>query len=249
MTRRIIVGMGILLGSMISRPALAHDPYEIVSTAYLHSNRLDLEVQMEFNTAMLVAGVNRREHPDVSEGDLFGRVKPQLEAVAAKFFEVLAGGGELPLRQAGVSLGVENHVQFELTYAQPDKQPLRFKAIGLRALEGLGPYGTALTVLDMVNQKVLGQPVLFPDSPEIEVEVPSIINRTSARFTDQAVDERGTVWEPAPDVASAPETIPAEEAGSGPASRWWIWVIVLVVLTDIIFLAVWLSNRGSRRAL
>ena len=242
----IVVGIGNLLGSMTCRPALAHDPYEIISTAYLHSNRLDLNVQMEFNTALLVAGVNPRAYPGIPEAELFEQVAPQLESAAAEFFQVMSGGEELSLAGAAINLGVENHVQFSLTFPHPDKQPLRFIANGLRGLESVGPYGTTLTVLDMVNQKVLGQPVLFGDRPEMDVPVPSIVNPQPAELTSALPEASGMPPEHPPDAAPEMEASHVDAESSAPGSRWWIWVVALVVLIDVAVLLIWLSTRGRK---
>src|SRR5207247_8874190 len=61
------------------------------------------------------------------------------------------------------------HVRFTLEFPTDTRRPLRFSADGLKPLDGQGPYGTTLTVLDMVNKKVLSQSVLFPSTPLAEV--------------------------------------------------------------------------------
>jgi hypothetical protein len=153
---------------------LAHDPYEITSTASVFTNGIEVQIEMEFRTALRLAGVEFK--PSQVADESFNANRSKLFAVAGGFFQVFAGGNLLAAGDTNVMLGVENHVQFQIHYPPSRFRPLRFVAEGLKPFEGQGPYGTTLTVLDMVNKTVLGQSVLYPDS--VKVEIGSTTNAT-----------------------------------------------------------------------
>jgi len=246
----IILRLLVLLSMISGWVALAHDPHEISSRAYLRSNRLDLEIDMEFSVAVLVAGVDRTEAAGQLEGDLFQRMVPRLREEAAGFFQVFAGEDELPVLQTEVSLGNENHVRLSVAFPLPDSQPLGFNARGLQRLGVEGPYGTTLTVLDMVNQKVLGQPVLFAHDSTIDIPVPSLSGPTPQKLAAPRI--AGADGLPESTSRQGAAAAQAEVSGGNdpepPASRWWIWVILLVTATDVALLIYWFSNGRKRRS-
>ena len=162
-----------LLSATAVFPVWAHDPYEITATAYLQSNRVDLDVVMEFRTGLRLAGVAPQAPPGVSTTNWFAENQDAMLTCAKSFCEISSGGKVLPVQSATVALVVEDHVELHVKYPAATERPLRFEAAGLKALAGLGQYGVALTVLDMVNGKVLGQPVLFADAPTLAVEIPA----------------------------------------------------------------------------
>jgi len=153
---------GVLL---LSVSAQAHDPYEITSVVYIQSNRIELFMEMEFPTGMTLAGlVPSRE---VAAETQFEAGLLQLKNFAGGLFEITAGNNVVQPLQTNVELGVEMHIRGKVEFALTDYRPLRFVSRGLRAVPDV-PYGVSLTVLDMVNQKVLGQAALFADSPAAE---------------------------------------------------------------------------------
>lgn len=181
MTTRILICL--LAWSVTS--ATAHDPYEITSVAYVRSNQIELFIEMEFPAGMKLAGVNPVR--DVAVVSQFESALPRLRELAGGFFRLTAGNNAVAVLSTNVELGVEDHIRFRLEYAATPYRPLQFTARGLGADSSENPYGTSLTVLDMVNQKVLGQTTLFAGQP-------------NAQFPPQS-----------------PETIPAEAAIENPA--------------------------------
>ena len=145
--------------------ARAHDPYEITSAVYVRSNVIELFIEMEFPAGMKLAGVEPQR--DVAVLTLFERAQPQLAALAGSFFDFTAGNNKVAALTTNVALGVEDHIQLKVEYAATPLRPLQFTARGLRTMTD-SPYGTSLTVLDMVNQKVLGQTTLFAVSPRAD---------------------------------------------------------------------------------
>jgi hypothetical protein len=145
----------------------AHDPYEITSTARLKADQIELQIEMEFPTSMLLAGLDPAAAGERSPGELFKSHLPQLEEQAGRFFQITAGNNPLRAGATNVTLEVENHVHFRLVYPPTELRPIVFAAPGLQTLSGHGPFGTTLTVLDLVHQRVLGQEVLFADSPAL----------------------------------------------------------------------------------
>ncbi len=139
----------------------AHDPYEISSVVYLRSNQIELFIEMEFPTGMMLAG--EKPSRDLDAQSQFEAAVPGLEQLAGGLFEFTAGNHALVALRTNVVLGVEDHIQCKVEYASTDYRPLRLVQRGLRGVSDSG-YGISLTVLDMVNQKVLGQTTLFADS-------------------------------------------------------------------------------------
>ncbi len=144
----------------------AHDPYEITSVAYLHSNRIELFVEMEFPAGMTLAG--QPPVRDIAALTQFESALPRLRELAGGFFDLTAGNNRVQPLMTNVEFGVEDHIRFRLEYAPTRHRPLRFVARGLGAAANENPYGTSLTVLDMVNQKVLGQSTLLAATPTAE---------------------------------------------------------------------------------
>jgi hypothetical protein len=145
-------------------PSFAHDPYEITSTLSLYSNRTELSALMEFRTALLLAN----QPPPLSSNDvpeIFTSAQPALQHAAEQLFQLHASANELHPDSITVTREVEDHLQFKLSFPVCLGQPLQLKARGLEPLTNQGPYGATVTVLDMVNQKVLGQTVLFAITP------------------------------------------------------------------------------------
>jgi hypothetical protein len=149
----------------------AHDPYGLTATAYLWTNRVDLTVVMEFRTGLRLAGVEPRPPAGVSTTNWFAENRAALLACGKSFCQIESGKNLLPVSAVEVTLGVEDHIEMQLEYPAATERPLRFDAAGLKTLAGQGQYGVALTVLDMVNGKVLGQPVIFADAPSFVAEV------------------------------------------------------------------------------
>lgn len=146
--------------------ARAHDPYEITSVVYVRSNIIELFVEMEFPTGMTLAG--QKPVRDVAVLSQFESALPRLRELAGIFFNLTAGNNAVLPLATNVELGVEDHIRFRVDYAPTPYRPLKFVARGLGANASENPYGTSLTVLDMVNQKVLGQATLFAGIPTAE---------------------------------------------------------------------------------
>lgn len=161
---RLVVA--IIFGSLFLTSARAHDPYEITSVVYLHSNRIELFIEMEFPTGMNLAGQKpTQERAAVAQ---FETALPQLRELAGRFFDFTAGHHVVPALATNVELGVEDHIRFRVDYATTPHRPLRFVARGLGGNADENPYGASLTVLDMVDRKVLGQTTLFAASAPAE---------------------------------------------------------------------------------
>ena len=146
--------------------AWAHDPFEITSTIRLESNRTVVEIEMEFRAAMRLAGVPPAGEAADSAVQFQSKL-PELQRQAAQFFELGNAGGKLMVTGTNVTLGVEDHVKFNLEFPAT-RGGLHVNAAGLKTLGEEGPFGTTVTVLDVVTLKVLGQAVLFASSPVAE---------------------------------------------------------------------------------
>jgi hypothetical protein len=218
----------------VSRTAHAHDPYEITSTAYLRSNRLDVEIEMEFRTALSLAGVENPWSLKDPPEDLFQSKLPLLQEAAGNFFKIAAGGEPLAVRATNVVLGVENHVRFTLEFPADARRPLRFAADGLKPFEGQGPYGTSLTVLDMVNKKVLSQAVLYPATPGTEVGPQTIATTLPTNALIRVAPAR---------------LVPTNTASAAPPEKESAWsrgvVFLLAGLAFLAVVAVWCRRKPA----
>lgn len=143
----------------------AHDPYEISVVAYVRSNVIELFLEMEFPAGMTLSGLTPTR--DVAAETQFEAGLPRLKDFAGGLFRITAGNHVVQPLRTNVELGVELHIRGRVEFALTDYRPLRFDPLGLKAVTDV-PYGISLTVLDMVNQKVLGQSALFADSPPAE---------------------------------------------------------------------------------
>lgn len=210
----------------------AHDPYEITSVAYIHSNRIELFVEMEFPTGMTLAG--QKPVHDVAVLSQFETALPQLRELAGNFFNLTAGNNIVLPLSTNVELGVEDHIRFKVEFKPTPYRPLRFVARGLGGDSSENPYGTSLTVLDMVNQKVLGQTTLFAGSPP--AEFPPRPNETSETNT-AAIESTAPVTTPS---IAAPVSQPAtNNMAAAPTQtlkpNWLVVAASLVGLFIILF--------------
>ena len=229
-----LLGILLLASSLL---AFAHDPYEISSTVRIETNRTLIEIEMEFNGAMLLVGEPRSREP-VDQPALFQSKLPELRQQAGQFFEVSGAGVALAATGTNVTLGVENHVRFNLEYPAT-RSGLKLNAAGLKSLSEHGPFGTTVTVLDMVNLKVLGQPVLFAESPVAEFA-------PSAKAQGMPMTVGGKTN--APVAAAVPAAIPAKPAAS-PAKNGFVWMLLVLggfAVVLVVLIRRWRSAGGSQ---
>ena len=136
---------------------------------YLQTNRIELFAEMEFPTAMKLAGLNPTK--DVAVLSQFEAGLPRLLEAAGNFYEITAANNIIQPLSTNVELVVDDHIKFYVEFTSTPYRPLRFTARSLKTLAEQGGYGASLTVLDMVNKKVLGQTTLFADATTMEFSV------------------------------------------------------------------------------
>jgi len=103
---------------------------------------------------------------------------------AADYFKLWSDEESLAATSATATPGVENHVQLRLLYPRPAGGAFKVEAPLLVTLAADGAYGVSLTLLDMVNQKVVGQSVLLAGSstsPLLSVTLPVASNAAPSR--------------------------------------------------------------------
>ena len=223
----------LLLCSMLllaPTPAMAHDPYEITSDVRLETNRTVVDIEMELAAAMLLAGV---EKPGAATepAAMFAMALPELRRQAAQFFVISSATGPMTATQTNVELGVENHVKFNLHY--PAATRLRISAAGLKRFGEQSPFGTSVTVLDMVNMKVLGQSVLFADSPAAEFAPAATAEAAATVQSHSATPATNPV------AATQPQSTPAPPAPATCCNGRW----VLLVTGVIGVISIWLLRK------
>jgi len=226
-----------LLLVFLCLPAFAHDPYEITSTVRLETNRTRVEIEMEFNGAMLLAGVPRSA-PSADLSALFQSKLPELQKQAGQFFQLSNSIGPLSAASTNVTLGVENHVKFSLEYP-PTRTGLKLNAAALKSLAEHGPFGTTVTVLDMVNKTVLGQTVLFSNNPAADFAPSQPVVTQVATINAQ----------PKAPSASPSITPPKPNTPSPRSPKESIWNFVILALFGVLLLVLvrrWRAAGGSQ---
>lgn len=227
--------MKTLLGSLWLALGListcAHDAYEITSVAYVYSDRIEVTLEMEFPTALKLVGLTPQ--PDVAVARQFETALPRLHAAAGAFLEFTAAHHRPTATATNVELGQEAHVILKLSYSPATQRPLRFRVPGLKMFGPEPPYGATLTVLDMAQQKVLGQVTLFDSGAEVNFP-PSAELPANQPVLPGSEPDRPAV-EPA---TPRPATLPAPPASAaqpgwrlvlvlfmalGCAGGWWWW--------------------------
>jgi len=191
----------------------AHDPYEITSVVYVQSNRIEVFAEFEFPTGMRMAGLEpKREVAAVTQ---FESAYARLLQMAGGFFNFTAGNNAVRPLRTNVSLAVEDHIRVQIDFDNTSHRPLQFTVPGLGHVPD-APYGTTLTVLDMVNQKVLGQTTLFADSPQAEfpprnqVDAPAPPEDPPATNLAIASDQESPAAPPETNMVAGPPEPPAE---------------------------------------
>jgi len=199
----------------------AHDPYEITSEVRLYSNRTAVEIEMEYRTALRLAGAQPRF--DLTPAEQMAAHLERLMSVAGGFFQISAPDGVLVAVATNVTLGVEDHAQFKLDYPPALGVALRLDPQALRSASSDDPYGTTLTVLDMENKKVLGQTVFFAASSAAEF-APATVAPAQVSGTSPPALVPTAVLEPRLSPPDS-ETVPAPVTTTFP----WRWVALVLV--------------------
>ncbi len=181
--------------ALLVSTAFAHDPLEITATVYLHTNRIELRAVMTRATILLAAdhqGVPLLDFSIPAERD---EALPMLRALAPGLFTLARGTNLLTATETNVILGAEDHVGFNLTFplGQPEsgkresekaetgtQSVSAFPLFTLHArllahLPAQDPYGVSVTVLDLVNNKVLDQKLLNAQNPSTEIAPPQTV--------------------------------------------------------------------------
>jgi hypothetical protein len=219
----------LILAVLFASNARAHDPFEITATIYVRTNHLELFIEMEPRPARLLSGAPAAIEPEM--------VLSQLELKAPTLVRIWSGPTELKPTSITAMEGTENHAQLRLLYPLPPAGPFRIETPLLAQLQADGPYGVTLTVLDLVNQKVLGQSVLFADTPEAAFTRPSsplpkANSPSPARPPSEAPAEIASA------KLDAAASTGASDSTSGPSVGWWI-----LIGLGIVAVLVWLSRR------
>jgi hypothetical protein len=234
--------------ALLVASAKAHDAYEITSVVYLQTNRIELFVEMEFPTAMKLAGLTpTREVAVLSQ---FEAGLPRLREAAGNFYEITAANNVIHPLSTKVELVVDDHIQFRVEFASTPHRPLHFTARPLRTLAEQGGYGASLTVLDMVNKKVLGQTTLFADSAVAEF---SVTNRTvqPAPAAPLPLVPTPSAFSNSTDTNVVVTTHPAtSSANDSPPRPGWttLLAVFLAALTATIFVRHKLRKQGASRS-
>jgi hypothetical protein len=230
----------ILLLILVALPGRALDSNEIATTVQVHSNRIELKMEMAFSTAMRMAGWT--PSPEIAAATQFEQAQPALRNLAGMFFDFTAGNHRLTATRTNAQLGMENHIHLELEFAPTPHRPLRLMPQGLLVAGPEHPYGVTLTVQDMVNQKVLGQTTLF--MANAAAEFPLNAAEESAAVATETETDQSKVTHDAEEVPVAAITntaaLPAPQPQPGLAQQA---PFILILLVAVLALVLWIRRR------
>jgi hypothetical protein len=242
----------LVLLALTSLRALAHDPYEITSTLSLYSNRTELRVEMEARTALLFAGHNALVTSEQIPG-IFTSLHEALTDTASRFLKLTTAGRDLHPEKTSLLLGVEDHLQFTLQFPRVRGGSIHCEARVLQAFTNEGPYGISLTVLDLVNKKVLGQSVLFKGSSAADFPSQTSSETLSKTSPPEMAPspvvkiERSALEAPAHDPVTA--TLPSPAQSSRSPNTTVVKSFPLLISIAILITALWslMSWRAKRK--
>ncbi len=163
-----LLGLLALLVSSLARPALAHDPFELTTTARLSPAELRIETTATRGCALALIDPARASGAAFAPADL-SRLRPRLEAAGSELFELSQHGARLSPRSVTAELTRELEMRWSIVYPAPAPGELFVRA---KHVEALGPsYASAITFTQDVPPAVLGSAVFAHDSPQLAVVV------------------------------------------------------------------------------
>jgi hypothetical protein len=175
---RLLLWLG--LSGVLS--ARAHDVCEIGAAVYLHTNRVELNVVLVRPTIMRAADAQGVHLLDFSRPDERENALPVLRSQGGKLFILRLGTNQLAALPVTVNLGQDDHVNFRLTYPTPiprgTNDLLTLEAKVLSHLPTDERYAVSLTMLDMVNPRVVSQKLLRSGAATCEVTLPPPVGAT-----------------------------------------------------------------------
>ena len=152
----------------------AHDRLETSATVYLRGTNVELRVVMLRKTVMLAAERQGIHLVNFSIPSELEDAMPVLRAQAAGLVTLNVGTNVLRAAQTNVLIGAEEeHVGFNLVYLLPANSAFRLDAKILGQLPPDEPFAVNLTALDMVNNKVVTQQLIYAASPTLELSLPT----------------------------------------------------------------------------
>jgi hypothetical protein len=230
----------ILLLVLVALPGRALDSNEIATTVQVHSNRIELKIEMAFPTAMRLAGWT--PSPELAAATQFEQAQPALRNLAGMFFDFTAGNHRLTATRTNVQLGVEDHIHLEVEFAPTSHRPLRLMPQGLLVAGPEHPYGVTLTVQDMVNQKVLSQTTLFLANAAAEFPTKPAAEATALATVTAA--DKSKVTDAAEEVQVAVTTntisLAAPQPQPGLAQHA---PFILILLVAVLAFVLWIRRR------
>jgi hypothetical protein len=230
-----------LLLLLLALSARALDANEIATTVQLHSNRIELKMEMAFPTALRLAGWS--QSPEVAAATQFEQAQPALRNLAGMFFDFTAGNHRLTATRTNAQLGVENHIHLELEFPPTPHRPLRLMPQGLLVAGPEHPYGVTLIVQDLVNQKVLGQTTLFQANATAEFPMKPAAETTTGAAT-QPEEEQPKAAVAADETRNGGSTTtvlpppPPPEPGLAQHAPF-----ILMLLVAVLALVLWIRRR------
>ena len=171
--RHLLLWSGVFVVSSVG----AHDVSEIGTAVYLHTNRVELNVVLVRPTIMRAADAQGVHLLDFSRPDERENAMPVLRSQGEALFTLQLGTNRLAPLPVTVNLGQDDHVNFRLTYLTPiprgTNDLLTLEAKVLSHLPTDERYAVSLTILDMVNPRVVSQKLLRSGASTCEVNLPT----------------------------------------------------------------------------
>jgi hypothetical protein len=160
---------GALALTLATRPALAHEPFEITTDARALRSGLTLHITMAGRTAALACPRALEAGRSLTPSEL-ERHRAPLLACARELYLVTSAGARLLPRGADVSLTAEGDFDALVRYPAPAPGSMTLDAVHLARL-GDAMYGATLTVTS--DRLFLGQALLRASEPRLSVRIPA----------------------------------------------------------------------------
>ena len=177
--------VALLLFGPLSTAVWAHDPYETTMRAYLRAQKVEVRTTLNARTVEILLDKAGQSQTNASSPEGFEAVHDSIVRRAPEWFPVRTAGGAIVPDQVYVTRGVEDHIEVVITYPRPSAGVIAFEGAFLKQLPADEPYGANFTVVDLVNNVVLGQKVFSAADTAFEITIPRVAQPTPAPSSDK----------------------------------------------------------------
>ena len=177
--------IALLLFGPLSGAVWAHDPYETTMRAYLRAQKFEVRITLNARTVEILLDKAGQSLTNATAPESFEAVHDSIMHRASEWFPVRTGGGAIVPDQVYVTRGVEDHIEVVMIYTRPSVGVVAFEGAYLKQLPADEPYGANFSVVDLVNNLVLGQKVLKSADASFEISIPRVVPPSPTPSSDK----------------------------------------------------------------